>query len=71
MRTCLRITPRELTSGLLFKEIRSLQSLGRRSIRISTIPSGTFDDLPSEAPDISNAVTPGIQHLWLYQLIQC
>lgn len=47
-------------SGALFsRNIKSILPCGRRYIRISTIPSGTLDDLPAEAPNISNAVTPG------------
>lgn len=67
MRHCLQRVPNGLSNGLLFKGIKVVQPCGSRHIRISTIPSGTLDDLPAEALNISNAVSPGAYFSRLFE----
>lgn len=63
MRHCLQTASHVLSNGRVFRGIQLVRPYGRRYIRISTIPSGTLDDLPAEAPDISNVVSPGAYYL--------
>lgn len=63
MRRCLQTASDGLSHGRVFGGLPLVWPCGRRYIRISTIPSGTLDDLPVEAPDISNAASPGTCNL--------
>lgn len=59
MRHYFQANSNRLSNGRGFKGLLQVRPCRRRYISISTIPSGTLDELRAETPDISNAASPG------------